>query len=648
MASAFYSPKHSIYSYFGGLDSEIAIMSKKKLFALIVLTALIAAFATYKYMVPNGPVLDEVPNTIQDRATKNWEELESKLPTNPLRNAYFGDLHAHTNYSFDAYIGGVTGNPDDAYRFAKGEAIEVLGEKVTIQRRLDFAAVTDHSEYLGEMYTAQHKGAPGNHTLAARYFRAVRTDTIKQRALFHRLRQMRALGGNHPKFFRGFTTTAMAWDKEIEAAEKHYEPGKFTTFAAYEWTLGGATAHIHRNVFFGDMKVPNYPVSAFEATNEAQLWQSLEQFRKQGATVMAIPHNSNLSHGFTFPLTQTDSSEIDVSYAQTRAKNEPLVEIHQAKGNSEVHPALWQNDEYADFEIYEDSSPNQNNYVRHILKRGLEYEEKFDANPYKYGIIGSTDTHNATPGNAEEGDNYLGNHLMVDSKATTRANREWILNPKLRVYEAMNPGGLVGIWAEANTRSHLYDAMLRKETFATSGTCILMRFFAGYGFKDSYEDYDDMLRNGYEKGVPMGGDIVSQNDDSPEFLIWAAKDPLGRNLHKVQVIKGWYDGERLHEKIYDAVLAENHASIDESIVNRQTGRVAEGIGSATLFTVWNDPDFNPQINAFYYLRILEIPSPRYTLWDEIKYGVKYPEETKRIIQERAWSSPIWYKPDKRN
>jgi len=626
-------------------------MTKKFWSTIILLAIILLGWRFYKFLNPSAPDLDFVENSIRDRAVKDWAKLEKSIPPNTNRNAYFGDLHVHTKYSFDAFIGGVSAGPDEAYQFAKGGEINVLDKLVKIQRPLDFTAVTDHSEYLGEMYSAQHKEAKGYATLPARYLRSLDRDTAKQRELFNRMRNVSdpSKVRNHPNFFRGFKTTMSAWDRAIEAAEKHYTPGTFTTFAGYEWTLGknvfSKRAHLHRNVIFRDMNVPDYPVSAFEARDEIALWESLDEYRSGGSTVLAIPHNSNISHGMMFPFRQPDGKEIDSNYVETRNFNEPLVEIHQAKGNSEVHPKIWTSDEYADFEMYEEEDiPNENNFIRNALKRGLKYKEELGTNPYEYGLIGSTDTHNGTPGNTEEDDDYQGNKLITDTDLNNRLTSDWILNTSIKTYNAINPGGLIGVWAEANTRPYIYDAMARKETYATSGGRVMVRFFAGYDYSENYKSYDAMVTDGYAKGVAMGQHIKAKSHVSPEFLIWASKDPLGANLDRIQIIKGWYEDEVLNEQIIDVVVSENAVDQEDEVVNLKTGEIDLSKGQSILFTKWRDSEFDANVQTFYYLRVLEVPTPRYTLWDEIKYDVTYPADMKRTIRERAWSSPIWYYP----
>ena len=633
-------------------------MSRRFKWILIALLIIgIIAFIAWRFINPTGPVLDPVNNEIRDRATKDWTALEASVDKNPLNDVFFGDMHVHTAYSFDAYIGGTTGTPDQAYQFAQGTAIPVLGESVKIKRPLDFAAVTDHSEYLGELYTVNVPEAPGYNTLHPRVIRGIGIDTAKQQEFF--LKMLRNTGNatkNHPRFFRGFETTIAAWDIALEAAEDHYKPGEFTTFAAYEWTLGIGMMHGHRNVFFRDMVVPDYPISAIEATDEEQLWQSLDGFRKDGSTVMAVPHNTNLSGGFAFPEQRADGSPIDRAYVEQRNANEPLVEIHQAKGNSEVYASFWENDEFADFENYNQGPPLINNFVRHTLKRGLKYQDEFGTNPYKYGLIGSTDSHNATPGNTEEDDDYIGNHCQIDLRAETRVSRDWILDREVKTHVAVNPGGLMAVWAPANTRSDIYDAMARKETYATSGTRIKVRFFGGYNFESRYENYDELVEDGYDKGVAMGSDISLEeqsgefsNSRGPQFIAWASKDPINANLDRIQIIKGWYEDGDMKEKIYDVALSdERRVNVDGTVdrltdvVDLESGAVDESLGNAELSVVWRDPDFDPSVDAFYYARVLEVETPRYSLWDEIRHGVSYPASVPKTIQERAWSSPIWY------
>jgi len=605
-------------------------MRRRTTWLIILALLLIAGWFIYKTLYPKGPITDEIPNPIEDRIGETIDE--SSILKNELNEAYFGDLHIHTGMSLDAYIGGIRTTPEQAYQFAKGETITILDTgKVAIQRPLDFAAVTDHSEFLGELYSIYTRGAPAHRSLAAIYIRSVGLDTLKQQELFIRTtasnqgRDQEQGFRTHLPFFQGFETTRVGWDIHIDAANKHYEPGKFTTLAAYEWSLGGAASHMHRNVFFGDMKVPTYPVSSLEATDEYELWKSLERMRKEGADVIAVPHNSNLSHGKTFTSTQPDGSPYDQEYAKLRSEYEPLAEIHQAKGNSEVTAAFWPNDEFANFENYARPPDTVTNYVRHALKMGIQYKEKLGVNPFKYGLIGSTDTHNGTPGNTEEDDIFIGNHALLDFRYQERVRRDFP-GYGTRVHRIFNPGGLTGVWAGSNTRSEIFSALKRKETFATSGTRIKVRMFAGQGYQSSYPTYEDLVQDGYAKGVPMGGD-VSLEDGSPQFLIWAIKDPIGAPLHRIQVIKAWIVDGEMKEEIYDV------ATTDEE-------------GAVQLSITWEDPTFDARQESFYYARVLEKKTLRWSAVDEQRYGVEYPEGVPDMVHERAWSSPVWYSPVK--
>jgi len=628
---------------------------------LSLLTILLfLAFGFYIYhSLFKGPVLTTVPNPITDRATLSKNLNESSVPINELKTAFFGDLHIHTNLSFDAYLGGNTASPNDAYRYAKGEAIEVFGRSIQNKRPLDFAAITDHAEYLGENYTIRHKGEVGHNTLIPLGFRfAAAYPSFAQRFSFLVIGRSAGKKRKHNPFFQGFETTKKTWNILLDAAEAHYQPGKFTTLAGYEWSYNRSGGHLHRNVLFRDMVVPDYPVSAIEANNLESLWASLEQYTKNGSKVLAISHNSNISMGHAFDGLNKDGQAIGLGFAQLSQKYEPLVEIHQVKGNSEVHPVIWKNDEFADFEAHTFLPVKKSSYVRHALKKGLELEEKLGVNPYKFGLIGSTDTHSSSPGNTEENGKNISNKAIMDLDPVDRNKNDWVLSGSdldtNKIYEALNPGGLVAVWATQNTRGAIWDALHKREAYATSGGRIQVRFFGGFDFEETYPDYESLVRAGYEKGVPMGGDLqypASENTEQriPSFLIWAKKDAESANLDRVQVIKGWYKDGQLEEKIFTVALSDNRIlGADGSIpdngatVNLKTGEWDKSKGAIELSTVWKDPEFDPTVSAFYYVRVLETPTPRWIFWDMLRYGSQFPEGTPMTIRERAWSSPIWY------
>jgi len=620
-----------------------------KIFAGLILLVVLAAGAFY-YAANTGANMEEIPNSVSNKAVKDWESLEEKVPHNPQKNLYFGDLHVHTRLSLDAFFTGNERDADEAYQFAKGFPMNVVGNRVQLKQPLDFTGITDHSEFLGEMYTYQNEDAEKHKSFMSRLYLWQRSRVYEDKNVgnyFRRLAGNPLINRNkHTSSFAGYEKVKNNWSKLLEAAEKHYEPGKFTTFAAYEWTQG-LIAHNHRNIVFRDMVVPDYPISSYEAKNELALWESLQHFTDQGASVIAIPHNSNLSRGNMFTSTMPDGNPITKEYAALRQQYERLVEVHQNKGNSEVYADFWKNDEFADFENYYEGALTRSSFVRDALKQGLKFENQLGTNPFKYGMIGSTDTHNSTPGSTEEDKGTPGQFGYADATAEIRSKEGWAISPHsppAKVYTAVNPGGLVAVWAEANTRGAIYDGLASRECYATSGNRNKVRFFGGYGFKDNYKSYDSLVTDGYQYGVPMGSTLPASlsANTPPSFLIWAAKDPEAANLERIQLIKGWYDGKDLQEKIFDVILADN---IEGASVNPETGSWDKSKGATELSTIWTDPEFNSDQEAFYYLRVLELPTARWNLWDELKYGVKYPESVAKTIRERAWSSPIWYKPE---
>ena len=632
--------------------------------ALFIVALLALSSCLFKASKPK-----DLPNPVSDKTSISKKAIEADVPLNPQRNLYFGDLHVHTTLSADAYIGGTVTTPDEAYRFAQGEEITVYGKKVKISKPLDFTAVTDHSELLGEMYSQHTPGADGYNGIVQKYLRSIyKTDSelgVDSAKVFKALYRLMKIGtqkkktgtmteAGHPFYFKGYETTKSAWAVELKAVEKNYLPGKFTTLAGYEWTkLSNDLGHLHRNIIFGDMTVPDYPMSFFELHDEEQLWNWLKEITQKGAKVLAIPHNTNLSGGGTFTDNDPRGKPIDKKYAQLRQDFEPLIEIHQAKGNSEVDASVWKNDEFAGFENYSEQPgpPIQNSYVRYALKKGLEYQKNLGVNPFKFGIIGSTDTHNGTPGNTVESDEHIGNNCLFDNSAEGRKNISWPFVPANKLYQVVNPGGLVAVWAEANTRPCIFGALKRKETYATSGNRIQARFFCGYGFASAYNSYNELVEDGYSKGVPMGSDIPKKEGQTPEFIIWAMKDPDGANLDRIQVIKGWYKDGKQEEKIFTVALSDNRKlSADGKVpdngatVDMKTGAWSKDKGDAELKVVWKDPEFDKTVSAFYYVRILEVPTASWRLWDQIRYGIKYPANTDLVIRERAWTSPIWYNP----
>jgi len=599
-----------------------------------------------------GPNLKPVPNPVSDKATTSKEFDLSGIETNPNRNLYWGDLHVHTSLSFDAFFSGTLTTCDEAYRYAKGETINIYGRDVKLRAPLDFCAITDHSELMGESYCATVDSAPGYNSIANKYFRSIfktddplGVDTAKQWRIFNRIMNGAAdVNRSHPFFFKGYETTATAWGITLDAAEKHYQPGKFTTLAGFEWTLAKGEAHLHRNVIFRDLVVPHYPVSSLEARNEEELWNWMDSITKSGAKLLAIPHNTNLAEGGAWQATDWQGNPITKEYAQMRQDFERLVEVHQVKGNSEVHAAFWKNDEFAGFENHSMGELNEQNYVRYGLKEGVRLNQELGVNPFKMGMIGSTDTHNGTPGNTEENDKEIGNKGIVDIDPLNRTFDRWPLDQSQRVDEVINPGGLVAVWSEANTRGHIYDALERREVYATSGNRIELRFFGGQGFNESGSG-DEMIASGYKNGVPMGHDL-KPIDYKPQFLVWANKDEFGANLDRIQIIKGWADETgAVYEETFDVALSQNKLKEGEQAVDLATGEWNRNHGSEGLKVIWTDEDFNPNYYSFYYVRVLEVPTASWRLWDQIRHGYDYSNHPNLVINERAWSSPIWYSPN---
>ncbi len=576
------------------------------------------------------------------------------------RNAYFGDVHVHTKYSFDSYIFGTRNDPDGAYRFAKGEPLtHAAGIEMRLKAPLDFLAVADHATYLGMFEEMDNPdSAVGQHPLSIA-LRSAATPADRS-AVFQEVLP-RERGYVDPDDLLDLGIVKSAWQKIVEAAERHNDPGNFTTLIAYEFTAGGPRGeNLHRNVIFRDSNVPGIPFSRLDARNNPELlWDWMDEQRAQGIDSLAIPHNSNGSDGWMFALTNRAGDPIDEAYAEQRMRNEPLVEITQVKGTSDTHPLLSPNDEWADFGIMERTigsdfpSQPQGSYVREAYLNGLAMEEELGFNPYRFGLIGSSDTHNAA-GSFEE-DNYWSKTGLLDIRpeqrgSVPRENTGEYDDPTRQYWGA---SGLAAVWAESNTREDIFRAFQRKETFATTGPRMRVRFFAGYDFDEDTLAGDDGIARAYADGVAMGGDLMADGTRrAPSFLVWAVRDPTTDPLDRLQVIKGWTEEGAHQEKVYDVgcsagatVDGDSHRCADnESAVDLTTCSTEEGQGAAELEALWQDPDFDPNQRAFYYVRVLQNPTCRWSTWDAIRAGVPPKPGLPATIQERAWSSPIWYVP----
>jgi len=573
----------------------------------------------------------------------------------PERQAFFGQTHSHTSWSLDAYIIGnhITG-PEDAYKFSMGQAVKhPAGFDVKLKRPLDFHGVTDHSEYAGMIRLANDPSSPVSKLPIAEKLK-VRTpaDVIP---IFKWLAG--SLAKHEPiKELLDPVVAGTVWKQNIEAADKYYQPGKFTTFVAYEWTSAPNSRNMHRNVFFKDSKkVPALPFSAIDSSYPNDLWTWMDGQRKAGNELLAISHNANLSDGIMFPVEEDYKGRpIDAAWAQQRMTNEPLTEITQIKGTSETHPALSPNDEFANFEIMSfllgvDNSASRVNgsYVRQAYQNGLAMQQTRGYNPYKMGVVGASDSHNTVV--AYTASNFFGQHGGLDA------------SPKERLADKVEAGmavlktstsGLGGVWAEENTRESIFNAMQRRETFGTSGVRIRVRLFGGWDFDPDVVKQKDWAKIGYAKGVPMGGDLPASTGKPPTFIVWAVKDPEEGNLDRIQIVKGWTQNGQIFEKVYDVAWSGNR-KLDPltrkvlpvgNTVDIKNATYTNTIGAVELKTVWTDMEFDPSQDAFYYARVLQIPTPRWSTYDAKRLGVPPPASVPATVQERAWSSPIWYTP----
>ena len=579
---------------------------------------------------------------------------------NPERNAYFGDEHIHTSWSVDAFLFGnhLTG-PGDALEYAQGKTIKhPLGYDIKIDTPLDFMGVTDHSEYVGVTREANTPGSalsklPEAQPLIVRDWND--QEEVQKAFLF-----LLSLTSRPP--IKAFTSPQVAgsiWQENVRLADQNNHPGKFTAFCSYEWTSQFDNRNLHRNIFFRDCaKVPQMPFTALDSWHPEDLWKWMDTQRSAGIELLAISHNANLSDGWMYP-TDVDSlgRPIDAAWAASRDRNERLVESKQIKGQSETHPLLSPSDEFASYEInsYLLGLPPESGRIPHILgsygrqalKDGLTMQDVRGFNPYKPGMAGGSDSHNT--GSPYRQDNFYGGHGINDGTVETRMAGHNFGGIDVR---RLNPAGLTGVWAEENTRASIWDAMYRKETFGVSGPHIKVRFFGGWEFVADTLGQADWVKAAYANGVPMGGDLPPAKSKAPTFLVWAVKDPTSGNLDRIQVIKGWTRSGQSFEKIFDVVWAGDRKPDGltgavppiESTVDLENATYTNSVGAIELKTVWTDPEFDPSLHAFYYVRVLEIPTPRWTTLQAHQLGIEPPAIVPPTVQERAWSSPIWYTP----
>ena len=583
---------------------------------------------------------------------------------------YFGDTHLHTSYSTDAGMLGCRLGPDEAYRFARGEEVtSSTGIRARLQRALDFLVVADHSENLGLAPMI----AESNPELLKTEFGRLVHDLVKSGKggmAFNAWGE--AMVKRQDPLKGSEAITRSMWERITASAEKYNEPGKFTAFIGFEWTAAPGGNNLHRNVIFRDGKAKAdqiIPISQYDTEDAEELWKWMGAYeQKTGGRLLAIPHNGNLSCGLMFDgVTLTTKKPLDRDYAERRMRWEPIYEVTQMKGDGEAHPALSPNDEFADFETWDKGgfgvtvhTPEMlpREYAREALKRGLKYEEQLGANPFKFGMIGSTDSHTGLATSTE--DNFFGKVSTLEPSARPERFDEVITgrlsnDPAQRQYAwQTSASGLAAVWATDNTREALWDAMSRKEVYATTGTRLVVRIFAGFDFTREDVERHDFAKYGYQKGVPMGGDLsAAPEGKAPTLLIRALRDVDGANLDRLQVIKGWLDAQgETHERIWDVVVSGGRKIEEDgrcktlvgNTVNVPDASYKNTIGAPMLLGYWKDPNFNPKERAFYYVRVIEIPTPRWTTYDAKFFGTKPPPNCPTSIQDRAYTSPVWYTP----
>jgi hypothetical protein len=581
--------------------------------------------------------------------------------SNPLNNVYFGEQHLHSSTSVDAYMQGNTKNTiEDAFNYNKGKPVKkwITGE--TLQRRTpyDWTAVTDHAEYMGVFGQLSDPNSP---LINDAYVKAMKSgDEDKVDAAFVRLAHTLTSGEPYAPF-NNRKIISSVWEQQKKAINDAYEPGKFTTLIAFEWTSMPGNQNLHRNVFFRDDKGPDYPFSAFDSDHPEDLWTYLETQRNAGHETFSISHNGNISNSLMFAPRDSEGNAITKRYAERRARNEIASEIIQVKSSSDTHPTLSPNDEFANFELLFTGLIGTNNptviskidhgFIRQSLISGLAYQEQLGVNPFKFGIVGGADSHTALSINEEF--NFTGPHNVFDD--TPKKRIEGAVNSTGASPLALSSAGTTAVWAPENTREGIFDGLQRKESYGTSGTLIRLRFFGGWGYSKNLNKDKNFIAKAYKSGVPMGGDLPPKKGraKAPTFAVWALKDPESGNLDRIQLVKGWQVRGHGREKVFDVVWSDNR-KLDPTTgklppvgntVNIKNASYTNTIGDSQLSAVWTDPDFDPAVPAVYYVRVLEIPTPRWSTYDAKTLGVAPPAGAPATIQERAWSSPIWYTPE---
>ena len=576
---------------------------------------------------------------------------------------FWGDLHVHSNQSPDSFaFGNARLTQENAFRFARGERVVASnGMEAQLQRPLDFLLVADHAEFIGVFPRLMARDPALLETELGADWRRLLDEKGSVGAIIGEwLRRLQDTNYQQelPAEFR-----RSLWQEISSTADRHNEPGQFTAFVGYEWTAMVKGNNLHRVVLFRDgaeraSKLP--PFSALDSHDPEQLWAALEKYETTtGGRVMSIPHNGNVSNGLMFDVKTLDNKPFDRAYAETRSRWEPIYEVTQVKGDGEAHPLLSPDDEFADFETWDQDNiartvektaamlPHE--YARPALKLGLDLENRLGVNPYAFGLIGSTDSH-TTLATADD-DNFWGKFLDSEPGPERTGNR---MGGSLWLNWRLAASGYAAVWARDNTREALFDALARKEVYATTGPRIALRFFGGWDFGQADINSPRLAEIGYAGGVPMGGSLPApQGKRAPRFLIQAHKDPVGANLDRMQVVKGWLDADgQVQEKVFDVALSDGRAPDPQtgaipslkSTVDIETASYRNTIGATSFGIVWEDPEFDPRLSAFYYVRVIEIPTPRWTAYDARDYELELDSDIPMVTQERVYSSPIWYRP----
>jgi len=593
----------------------------------------------------------------------NQESGEEVKASNEHPNkVFFGDTHLHTDLSMDAGAFGNRIGMDEAYQFARGDEVtSSTGIKTKLSRPLDFLVIADHSDGMGFFPDLMDEKEQVMQYEESVKWKKMIDDGKGGEAAIDIIKTFSQ--GNMPFKTNDVSMMTPVWKNVVDAAEKYNDPGKFTAFIGYEWTSLIKGNNLHRVVIYrdnGDKAIQQLPFTNEDSSDPERLWDNLEGYEKNtGGKVLAIPHNGNLSNGMMFAETTVSGKAYDKNYVDRRIRWEPLYEATQIKGDGETHPFLSPNDEFADYENWDkgnlDMSEAKTNdmleyeYTRSALKLGLKYKKELGTNPYKFGLIGSTDSHTSLA--TADDNNFFGKASNVEP-GKDRWNHPFIASEKgtVNTWETI-ASGYAAVWAHENTRASIWDAMKRKETYATTGSRLTVRFFGGWEYTD--EDLkNDMVKMGYKKGVPMGGDLTKGEGKSPTFMVYALMDPDRGSLDRIQIVKGWLNEDgSLSEKVYDVAWsgdrkpgADGKVPSVGNTVNTDNATWDNSIGATELKKVWTDPDFNPASEAFYYVRVIEIPTPRWTLYDKINYGAELSEEVPLTTTERAYTSPIWHSP----